>query len=101
MSRAGLALLSLLAIMAGGAVAADAVPSAALRDGNGEREPAHPSRQPPLPGADRDAHGCIGSAGYAWCARKKACVRPWELLRREGREVSEAEFRAKCSGTRQ
>jgi len=99
MSRTGLALLFLLAVMAS-AGAADAVPPAALRDGSGEREPARPSRQP-LPGADRDAHGCIGSAGYAWCARKKACVRPWELLRREGREVSEAEFRARCSGTRQ
>ena len=33
----------------------------------------------PRVGADRDAHGCIGSAGYAWCAREAACVRPWEL----------------------
>jgi hypothetical protein len=97
---ARLALLSLLAIMTGGAVAADAVPSTAQHDGTGGREPARPSRQPPLPGANRDAHGCIGSAGYAWCASEKACVRPWELLRREGREASEAEFRAWCSGTR-
>lgn len=34
---------------------------------------------PPPVGADRDAHGCIGSAGYRWCAREQACVRPWEL----------------------
>lgn len=98
MSRAGLALLSLLAVMAG-AGAADAVPPAALRDGSDEREPARPARQP-LPGADRDAHGCIGSAGYAWCARENACVRPWELLRRKGKEPDEAEFRAWCSATR-
>ena len=58
-----------------------------------------PARQP-LPGADRDAHGCIGSAGYAWCARENACVRPWELLRRKGKEPDEAEFRAWCSATR-
>jgi len=31
-----------------------------------------------LVGADRDAHGCIGSAGYLWCAGKQKCVRPWE-----------------------
>jgi hypothetical protein len=39
-----------------------------------------PTVAPPPPvGADRDAHGCIGSAGYRWCAREGACVRPWEL----------------------
>lgn len=43
---------------------------------------------PPMPvqrvGGDRDAHGCIGSAGYTWCARETACVRPWELAARKG-----------------
>jgi len=34
--------------------------------------------QNPMPGSDRDAHGCIGSAGYSWCAAKNACIRPWE-----------------------
>lgn len=29
-------------------------------------------------GADRDAHGCIGSAGYVWCEVVGDCVRPWE-----------------------
>jgi hypothetical protein len=29
-------------------------------------------------GADRDAHGCIGSAGYTWCAVKNKCLRTWE-----------------------
>ncbi|MDD2775437.1 MAG: hypothetical protein PHU06_05750 [Gallionella sp.] len=33
----------------------------------------------PIVGGDRDAHGCIASAGYTWCARESACVRPWEL----------------------
>jgi hypothetical protein len=30
-------------------------------------------------GADRDAHGCIGSAGYSWSALKQACIRIFEL----------------------
>ena len=29
-------------------------------------------------GNDRDEHGCIGSAGYAWCEEKQECIRPWE-----------------------
>jgi len=31
-----------------------------------------------LVGNDRDAHGCIGSAGYSWCEAKQTCLRPWE-----------------------
>ncbi len=31
-----------------------------------------------LVGNDRDAHGCIGSAGYSWCEVKQKCLRPWE-----------------------
>ena len=31
-----------------------------------------------MPGSDRDAHGCIGSAGYTWCAAKQKCLRSWE-----------------------
>ena len=29
-------------------------------------------------GGDRDAHGCIPSAGYTWCAAKNKCLRPFE-----------------------
>jgi hypothetical protein len=29
-------------------------------------------------GNDKDEHGCIGSAGYAWCEVKKKCLRTWE-----------------------
>jgi hypothetical protein len=29
-------------------------------------------------GADRDAHGCIGSAGYTWSEELGQCIRPWE-----------------------
>lgn len=28
---------------------------------------------------DRDAHGCIGSAGYTWSAPMNKCIRAWEL----------------------
>jgi hypothetical protein len=35
----------------------------------------------PLVGADTNEHGCIGSAGYQWCASIKQCVRPWELAK--------------------
>ena len=31
-----------------------------------------------LLGADRDAQGCIGSAGYVWSPLLQTCVRPWE-----------------------
>lgn len=27
---------------------------------------------------DKDEHGCIGSAGYTWCAVKNKCLRTWE-----------------------
>jgi len=37
-----------------------------------------------MPGSDKDAHGCIGSAGYAWCERTGQCQRPWELAKRKG-----------------
>ena len=33
---------------------------------------------PPVPGSDKDEHGCIGSAGYTWCAELNKCIRPWE-----------------------
>jgi hypothetical protein len=31
-----------------------------------------------LIGSDKDAHGCIGSAGYSWCDAKQKCIRVWE-----------------------
>lgn len=30
-------------------------------------------------GSDRDAHGCIGSAGYTWSAVRQKCIRPFEI----------------------
>ena len=32
----------------------------------------------PMPGADRDRHGCIASAGYTWSKVRKDCVRTFE-----------------------
>ena len=34
--------------------------------------------QQQIVGGDRDAHGCIGSAGYSWCEIKQKCLRMWE-----------------------
>ncbi len=36
------------------------------------------AEQPPIVGGDKDAHGCIGSAGYQWCEVKQKCLRVWE-----------------------
>ena len=33
----------------------------------------------PMSGADRDAHGCIGSAGEVWSGVRGACVRLFEV----------------------
>lgn len=30
-------------------------------------------------GADRDAHGCISSAGYVWSELRQECIRPFEI----------------------
>lgn len=38
----------------------------------------------PRVGGDRDAHGCIGSAGYQWCEHSQRCERPWELAQAHG-----------------
>lgn len=32
-----------------------------------------------ITGADRDVHGCVGSAGYSWSIIKKDCVRFFEI----------------------
>ena len=32
----------------------------------------------PVAGADRDAHGCIASAGYTWSNVRKQCIRIFE-----------------------
>jgi membrane-bound inhibitor of C-type lysozyme len=36
--------------------------------------------RPALVGGDKDAHGCLGSAGYSWCDARASCIRPWETF---------------------
>jgi hypothetical protein len=33
---------------------------------------------PNIVGGDKDAHGCLGSAGYSWCEEKSKCLKTWE-----------------------
>ena len=40
--------------------------------------PTPSAQNQPIVGGDRDAHGCIGSAGYSWCEAKQKCLRTWE-----------------------
>lgn len=55
------------------------------------------AQQPPMVGGDRDAHGCIPSAGYSWCAKEKACVQPWVLAAKKGfPKGDKAAFDAYC-----
>ncbi len=42
--------------------------------------PVQPEPEQPMPGSDRDEHGCIPSAGYSWCESKQMCIRPWETV---------------------
>ena len=50
-------------------------------------------------GGDRDAHGCIGSAGYRWCAKTRQCERPWELAEKEQFENTMEAFDRFCGQT--
>ncbi len=52
--------------------------------------------QKKLIGGDKDAHGCIGTAGFKWCAKTKQCERPWELAKKEKFEKSAEAFDAFC-----
>jgi hypothetical protein len=58
--------------------------------------PAFAAPGAPLVGGDRDAHGCIGSAGYRWCAREHRCARPWELATQRGFPNTSRAFRRWC-----
>lgn len=54
-----------------------------------------PSPSPMIEG-DRDAHGCLPSAGYAWCEATQRCERPWELAKQKGFAVSADNFANYC-----
>ena len=53
---------------------------------------------PPAPalGSDRDAHGCIATAGYSWCAGTNQCERPSELAQARGFEQTKDGFNTFC-----
>lgn len=55
-----------------------------------------PAVAPAMPGADRDAHGCIASAGYAWCESTGRCERPWELAKEKSFDNSTEAFAQYC-----
>ncbi|KRG69805.1 hypothetical protein [Pseudoxanthomonas dokdonensis] len=50
----------------------------------------------PMPGSDRDSHGCIGSAGYRWCSKTQQCERPWELAKQQGFDNTSDAFDQYC-----
>ncbi len=54
------------------------------------------SATPVITGADRDNHGCIGSAGYIWCEHTQDCERPWELAKKQRFELSMDNFHSFC-----
>jgi hypothetical protein len=47
-------------------------------------------------GSDKDKYGCIGSAGYQWCAKLEQCVRPWEVTKQYDRENTSAALTQLC-----
>lgn len=51
---------------------------------------------PAVVGADKDGHGCIGSAGYQWCGKLETCVRSWELAKENDLPNTEEEFAKLC-----
>lgn len=53
-------------------------------------------KAPPLVGGDRDAHGCIASAGYSWCAKTNQCEMPWELAKQNSFELSQEAYDDFC-----
>ncbi len=54
-----------------------------------------PVATPPI-GSDRDAQGCIASAGYRWCERTGRCERPFELARAQGFENTGEAYERHC-----
>lgn len=55
-----------------------------------------PSSSHPVPGSDRDAGGCIPSAGYQWCPATGQCERSWELAKEKGFESTGEAFAKYC-----
>jgi hypothetical protein len=87
-----------LAVACGGSSESSGEANAGTSAASGGGEASGDSSPPPLAGADRDEHGCIGSAGDSWCEREHACVRPWELASQRGFEASAENFAQYCAG---
>lgn len=66
-------------------------------DNAAPRADGKPSTTTPRVGGDRDAHGCIGSAGYQWCEHSQRCERPWELAQAHGLANSAEAIDAYCA----
>jgi len=83
-------------------VCACSAPIDAGDQGKTGTESSTPAASPsaPLVGGDRDAHGCIASAGYQWCEHTGRCERSWELARQEGFRLDEEGFKVFCSAPR-
>lgn len=47
-------------------------------NGENAEEAVEPQTEQTLVGADEDAHGCKGTAGFVWSELLQKCVRPWE-----------------------
>lgn len=80
-------LAALIAVLATGCAATS----------TGDTTSKEPQPAPRPIGGDRDAHGCLAPAGYMWCARERACVRPWELAKQAGFDNTAEGFAAYCS----
>ncbi len=91
MKRVTGVLIALQPLLAGGALTAGTEASAEVSGTE--------SRPASMFGSDRDAQGCIGSAGYSGCAREQRCVRSWELAQTRGFPSTEEAFRAYCAVT--
>jgi len=64
--------------------------------GTASSSTASQTKAPAKAGADKDAHGCIGSAGYQWCAKTNTCERPWELAKEKNFEKNAEAFNNFC-----
>jgi hypothetical protein len=67
----------------------------------GSDEPSSAEKHIPVVGSDHDAHGCIVSAGYRWCATTNQCERPWEIAKAKGFEPTAKAFEQYCRSNAQ
>jgi hypothetical protein len=60
-----------------------------------------PPLDPPLPGSNYDAHGCVPADGYTWCQRTQRCERPWRLAQREWFDMNKQAYEGYCGNAQQ